>query len=63
MLPSHLYNLYIFTELNFTQLQLIYIRNKPAVSIRYIYPLYTPNIYLQYIGFRNYLYIINPSRK
>ena len=63
MLPKHLYNLYIFIELDFVQLRLIYIRNKLAVGIRFIYPLDMLNICLQYIGFGDYLYTINPFYK
>ena len=63
MLPGYLYNLHIFIELDFIRLRLIYIKNKLVVSICCIYPLYTPNRYLQYIDFGDYLYTINPSRK
>ena len=63
MLLKYLYNLYIFIKLDFIQLQLIYIKNKLVIGIHSIYPLDMLNICLQYIGFRNYLYTINPSYK
>ena len=63
MLPNYLYNLHIFTELDFARLQLIYIRNQLVVYIQNIYAQYMPSIYLQYIGFGDYLYIINLLRK
>ena len=59
MLLNHLYNLYIFIELDFIRLQLIYIRSKLIVGIYFIYPLHTLIIYLYYIGFGDYLYTIN----
>ena len=46
MLPNYLYNSHIFIELDFIQLQLIYIKNKPVVDTRSIYPIDTLNIYL-----------------
>ena len=63
MLPNHLYNLYIFIELDFTQLQLIYIKNKLVVGTCFVYPLDTFNIYLQYTSFGDYLYTIDLSYK
>jgi hypothetical protein len=59
MLLDYLYNLYIFTELDFAWLQLIYVGSKLAVGIRFVYPLHTLNICLQYIGFGDYLYTID----
>ncbi len=48
-------------ELGFILLQLIYVKNKQVVSISVVYASYMPSIYLQYIGFGDYLYTIDLS--
>ena len=61
MLPNHLYNSHTFMELDFAQLQLIYVKNKLAVGTHSVYPVDTLNICLQYTDFGDYLHTINPS--